>query len=71
MIGSYFQKISAFSQQPRGIARLSVMPEKSNLSVVTKYQLKNSLAVKEGVALFEMASVEKVVKSKGAAKKWL
>jgi len=26
---------------------------------------------KKGAALFKMASVEKVVKSKGAAKKWL
>ena len=33
--------------------------------------LKNSLAVKKGAALFKMASVKKVVKSKGAAKKWL
>jgi len=33
--------------------------------------LKNSLAVKKGTALFKMASVKKVVKSKGAAKKWL
>ena len=32
----------------------------------------NSLAVKKkGAALFKMASVKKVVKSKGAAKKWL
>ena len=35
------------------------------------YLLKNSLAVKKGAALFKMASVKKVVKSKGAAKKWL
>ena len=33
--------------------------------------LKNSLAVKEGAALFKMASVKKVVKPKGTAKKWL
>ena len=33
--------------------------------------MKNSLAVKKGVALFKMTSVKKVVKSKGAAKKWL
>jgi len=33
--------------------------------------LKNSLAVKKGAALFKMASVKKVVKSKGVAKKWL
>ena len=33
--------------------------------------LKNSLAVKKGVALFKIASVKKVVKSKGMAKKWL
>jgi len=32
------------------------------------YKLK---AVKKGVALFKMASVKKVLKSKGAAKKWL
>ena len=32
--------------------------------------LKNSPAVKKGAALFKMASVKKVVKSKGAAKKW-
>ena len=30
--------------------------------------LKNSLAVKQGAALFKMASVKKVVKSEGAAK---
>ena len=35
------------------------------------YLLKNSLAVKKSAALFKMASVKKVVKSKGAAKKWL
>ena len=35
------------------------------------YLLKNSVAVKKGAALFKMASVKKVVKSKGAAKKWL
>jgi len=29
------------------------------------YLLKNSLAVKQGAALFKMASVKKVVKSKG------
>ena len=29
------------------------------------YLLKNSLAVKKGAALFKMASVKKVVKSKG------
>jgi len=28
-------------------------------------------AAKKGVALFKMASVKEVVKSKGAAKKWL
>jgi len=33
--------------------------------------LKNSWAIKKGVALFKMASVKKAVKSKGAAKKWL
>ena len=34
--------------------------------------LKNSLAIKKwGAALFKMASVKEVVKSKGAAKKWL
>ena len=33
--------------------------------------LKNSLTVKKGAALFKMASVKKVVKSKGVAKKWL
>ena len=33
--------------------------------------LKNRLAVKKGAALFKMASVKKVVKSKGAAKRWL
>jgi len=33
------------------------------------YLLKNSVAVKKGAALFKMASVKKVVKSKGAAKK--
>jgi len=32
---------------------------------VTCYLVKNSLAVKKGVALFKMASVKKVVKSKG------
>ena len=32
--------------------------------------LKNNLAVEKGAALFKMAS-EKVMKSKGAAKKWL
>ena len=32
---------------------------------------KNSQAVKKGVALFKMASIKKVVKSKLAAKKWL
>jgi len=32
---------------------------------------KQSLAVKKGVALFKMISMKKVVKSKGAAKKWL
>ena len=33
--------------------------------------LKNSVAVKKGAALFTMASGKKVVKLKGAAKKWL
>ena len=33
--------------------------------------LKNSLAVKKDAALFKMASVKKVVKSKRAAQKWL
>ena len=33
------------------------------------YLLKNSLAVKKGAALFKMASVKKVVKSEGVAKK--
>jgi len=35
------------------------------------YLLKNRPTVKKGAALFKMASVKKVVKSKGAAKKWL
>ena len=34
-----------------------------------RYLLKNRPTVKKGVALFKMASVKKVVKSKGAAKK--
>ena len=42
----------------------------SNYQIINIYS-KNSLAVKKGVALFKMASVKKVVKSKGAAKKWL
>jgi len=33
--------------------------------------LKSSLAVKKGEALLKMASLEKVVKSKGVEKKWL
>ena len=33
-----------------------------------EYLLKNSLAVKKGAALFKMASVKKVVKSKGRPK---
>jgi len=35
------------------------------------YLLKNRPTVKKGAALFKMASVKEVVKSKGAAKKWL
>jgi len=42
------------------------------VSHVNGYLLKNSLAVKKkGMALFKMTSMKKVVKSKGAAKKWL
>jgi len=33
--------------------------------------IKNRSTVKKGAALFKMASVKKVVKSKGVAKKWL
>ena len=32
---------------------------------------KNSLAIKKDAALLKIASVKKVVKSKGVAKKWL
>jgi len=39
--------------------------------LVLKIYTKNSQAVKKGAALFKTASVKKVVKSKGAAKKWL
>jgi len=50
----------------------SEMKQKSKLNtIVICYLLKNSLAVKKGAALFKMASMKKVVKSKGAAKKWL
>ena len=35
------------------------------------YLLKNRPTVKKGVAMFKIASVKKVVKPKGAAKKWL
>ena len=42
------------------------MSESSNL-----YLDKNSQTVKNGAALFKMASIKKVVKSKLAAKKWL
>jgi len=34
-------------------------------------QFTQKIAVKEGVALFKMDYVKKVVKSKGAIKKWL
>ena len=40
-------------------------------SILKTQSTKNSLAVKKGAALFKMASVKKVVKSKRAAKKWL
>ena len=35
------------------------------------YVLENSLAVKKGAAMFKNGQCEKVVKSKGVAKKWL
>ena len=34
------------------------------------YMIINSKTAKKGAALFKMASVKKVVKSKGVAKKW-
>jgi len=39
--------------------------------IVVRNLDKNSQAVKKDAALFKMASIKKVVKSKLAAKKWL
>ena len=55
--------------KPYSCFLLSVVARSGKNSCIY-YLLKNSLAVKKGAALFKMASVKKVVKSKGAAKKW-
>jgi len=41
------------------------------VKVLQKDVKSTQLAVKKGAALFKMARVKKVVKSKGVAKKWL
>ena len=53
------------------ISHSHLNPVKKVLQKDVKSTQKQPGCKKKGAALFKMASVQKVVKSKGAAKKWL